>query len=80
MKVVVIILALFAFIACLIIGIQAGSHSSQLPSIEQAHTTALPPGSGQRIVVLILADDLQGARPVLANLGLVLYIPTQPTT
>ncbi len=78
MKVVVIILALLAFIACLIIGIQAGSHSLQLPSAQPAGTTALPPGSGQRIVVLILADDLQAAKPALANLGLILYIPTQP--
>jgi hypothetical protein len=80
MKAVVILLSIVAFVACLILGIQAGNQSTPSPT-QTATSTPLPsPASSeeQRTVVLIVADDMQAATPRLVSVWVVLYRPDIP--
>jgi hypothetical protein len=79
MKAVVILLSIVAFIACLIIGIQAGSKSlptrPTTPSPTQGNWSS---SSQQRTIVLIVADDLMAPKPQLFATWIVLYRPDAP--
>jgi hypothetical protein len=75
MKVLAIILAILAFLVCLVIGIQAGSSwSRQSQAGNNSAASSLPAGT-QRTVLLIQADDLTSANPRLIHLYFLLYLP-----
>lgn len=76
MKAVVIIFSILAFVACLLIGIQAGS-SSMHPPASPATDTPNPwiSPSEQRTILIIVADDLSQSGPHLEAAWLALYRP-----
>ncbi|HVN56393.1 MAG TPA: hypothetical protein VMT46_18850 [Anaerolineaceae bacterium] len=74
MKAVVIVLSIIAFIACLLIGLQAGSGSLKITDPTHFSSTPSPlPSSTQRTILIILTDDLQDSKPRLAGLWTVIY-------
>jgi hypothetical protein len=79
MRAVVIIFSILAFIACLLIGIQAGS-SSLHPQASSATDTPNPwlSPSEQRTILVIVADDLSQPNPALESVWLALYRPDLP--
>ncbi len=79
MKAVVIIISIIAFAACLILGIQAGSQSTQA-STSSATDTPNPwiSPSEQRTILVIVADDLSHPEPGLEAVWLALYRPDLP--
>ncbi len=79
MRAVVIIFSILAFIACLLVGIQAGSQSLH-PSTSSATDTPNPwiSPSEQRTILVIVADDLSQPNPALEAVWLALYRPDLP--
>jgi hypothetical protein len=75
MKAVVILLSIVLFIACLVLGIQAGNAS--ISPISQTSSTGStqnsPAGLIQRTVVLVGIDDLSSPDPSLTSVWLVIY-------
>ncbi|MDD5370250.1 MAG: hypothetical protein PHQ40_14300 [Anaerolineaceae bacterium] len=79
MKAVVILLSIVAFIACLILGIQAGSRSIKPPDSKSTSTPNVWTSPGhQRTVVIIVADDLQIPAPRLVSVWVEVYRPDLP--
>jgi len=76
MKAVAIILSIVAFVACLLVGIQAGSQSSPPTSVKATSTPNLwLSPSQQRTIPYIIADNLQNPAPRLVAVWLLLYRP-----
>ncbi len=79
MKAVAIILSIVAFVACLLIGMQAGLQSNSQPQIKPSNTPNLwLSPSQQRTVAYILADNLQSNAPRLIGVWFALYRPDLP--
>jgi hypothetical protein len=79
MKVVIILLSIVAFIACLIIGIQAGGRPlSATPTPAPQAQNNWSSSDQQRTIVLIIADDLMAVAPRLISTWIVLYRPNLP--
>ncbi len=79
MKAVAIILSIVAFVACLLVGIQAGSQGSPPPTAKITSTPNLwLSPSQQRTIPYIIADDLQSSAPRLIGVWLLLYRPDLP--
>jgi hypothetical protein len=79
MKAVVILLSIVAFIACLILGLEAGSRSTTSSDPKATATSNLWASVGQqRTIVFIVADDLQTPAPRLVSVWVVLYRPDLP--
>ncbi len=79
MKVVIVILAVTAFIACLFLGLYAGG----LTGIPVEPTPSITPtqfqSTGeQHTIILIQADDLLQASPKLISIWLLFYYPDHP--
>lgn len=74
MKAVVVILSIFAFVGCMILGIQAANHPLSPPSASPTQTlTSIQSPARQRTIVFVTADDLQSPTPNLVGVWLVLY-------
>ena len=79
MKVVIVILAVIAFIACLLLGLYAGRIGGPPPQPTQIlQATAIKPTIQQHTIVLVQADDLTLTNPRLIGIWLVLYYPDYP--
>jgi hypothetical protein len=79
MKAVVIVLSLVAFIACLLIGVQVGNGSLQIPDAAQSPASPTPTSdTRQRTVLWITADDLQSKSARLTGLSIIFYRPDTP--
>jgi hypothetical protein len=78
MKAVVIILSIIAFVACLLIGMQAGAISRQ--TSDPTHSSAFTPipPTHQRTFLIIFVDDIQSSPARLAGLWTVFYRPDTP--
>lgn len=79
MKVVIVILAVIAFIACLLLGLYAGGLTGQSSKpTPNLVTTVVKPTAEQHTLILIQADDLTLSNPKLIGIWLLLYYPNYP--
>jgi hypothetical protein len=79
MKVVIVILAVMAFIACLFLGLYAGGLTgmSVNPTLSVNPTQFQSTGE-QHTIILIQTDDLTQASPKLISIWLLFYYPDHP--
>ncbi len=79
MKVVIVILAVIAFIAFLLLGLYwgglTGQHTQPTPNLV---STPVKPATEQHTIELIQANDLTLSRPQLIGIWLLLYYPNYP--
>lgn len=81
MKRIVIILLLFIFVICLILGLSLGGNfakqlkttAPELPTQTQPEIT-----SNQRTILFIVADNMKSQNPVLESVFVIFYIPNIP--
>jgi hypothetical protein len=79
MKVVIVILAILAFIACLFLGLYFGGLTG-MPAESTATITPSPitSTSEQHTIILFQVDDLTQASPHLVSIWLLFYYPDYP--
>lgn len=77
MKKAVLLLTLFGFVACLLLGMYAGSHSFNPPSTSPT-TTAEMSSLSQHTVVFVQVDSLQSREPRLQSIWSATYDTQTP--
>ena len=80
MKVVIISLAVLAFIACLVLGLYLGGglQFTGPQATPEVSSTTSPSSIEQHTIILIQADDLTSPKPHLVGIWLLLYYPEFP--
>lgn len=82
MKVVVVFLAVIAFIICLYLGLHLGGltglAATSTPTVTSIFSPTLTGNQQQQTVVLIQADDLSSSSPRLVGIWLVFYYADNP--